>query len=376
MALGLPGPSWAQAGSNSQKRPSVPTNVGRGNDLGYDAVIPSPLPPARLRERSDGGLGSGIGSSVGQDASAQKYASDMIQYNASQAMPGLIDLQRQQADLVAQLGFGQASYGMNTANLRQDYGLSMRGIGLDQASLGLNREGIGVDRDRNNLNREGVGLDMVNNQQDRDYINRLRGFLGRDRGDAEKDYRDRSGRISFDGQDKARQIKSENVGRGSFFSPFHRLDQGANYLRTLNDLSRNDTSYRREVTGFDRTDAGFDRDFQRSELNDQQARLKLRGIDLDDRELGIAERQLGVQAERLGLSADQLRAQLDQGLKRLGMDSMVDAFGVANALESNSAQQQAWAYGVLAQAVEQAGVGGPGRVTPPPGMGDMYRRMW
>jgi hypothetical protein len=384
MALGVAGPSWAQGGNNKPRIPDV--SGGSGSSSGSSDFFSrqmSPQPTARNTPPPDPWssrqqpAGSSAGKQVGTfprtdpasdpggfrdrmgeinyESGLRRDFTDMLNMFGIANAPQRLGLEAEERNLRFQQGMAPAYTGLSQQGLNSDYRFNMRGNELDQQSLGLNRESIGVNRDRNQLTREGVYIDKDGNVLDRRYLDSMRGFLGRDRGDAEKAYKDTGARLSFEGQQTARGMKSDAVAKGGFFSPGHRQDQSANWLRTLNDLAQNDTSYRREVTGFDRTGAGYDRDYDRTFLADRQSDLKLRGIDLDDRELGIAERQIDVQAQQLGLRGDQYRAQLEQGLAKLGLDSFVDAFGLSNMLNSNSAQQQAWANQVHAEAWRASG---------------------
>jgi hypothetical protein len=276
-------------------------------------------------------------------SSANQYVDmfgDAFQWSQSQYAPDQQILANQAANYNAQLGFNAANYGVKAGALQGQYGSDRAMIDTDYKSVGLDREKIGVGYDRNNLGREGNALDREGNVVDRGYIDRLRGLLGQTRGFAEADYKQRTKAREMEGQLTARDIRSDNVAKGSYFAPRHRGDQAANWLQTIADLRREDFSYGREKVGFDSQDAGYNRDYDKTFLADRQSFLSDRGIDLDDRELGIANRQLDIEAERLGIKSSQLSSQLTSGLQALGLDTAMNAQELMAMLASNDAQSQ------------------------------------
>jgi hypothetical protein len=179
-------------------------------------------------------------------------------------------------------------------------GIDERGLGLrredltanasfDRQRLGLKLQDLGIDRQGNALKLAGLGIDRKDNTSERGYITRLRELAGLSNTNA-------SNRISFEGQDKARSIKSNYITGGTTFSPGHTYDQGANYLRTLSDLESQDLGYKKEVAGFDRRDEGLN-------LSDER-------IGLSEQEVGLANQKLDILASNLGID----RAQLEDGL--------------------------------------------------------------
>jgi hypothetical protein len=214
--------------------------------------------------------------------------------------------------------------GIQRTILDKRAGIDERGLGLrrgeltsnasfDRQRLGLKLQDLGIDRQGNALKLAGLGIDRKDNTSERGYITRLRELAGLSNTNA-------SNRISFEGQDKARGIKSNYITGGTTFSPGHTYDQGANYLRTLNDLESQDLGYRKEVAGFDRRDEGLN-------LSDER-------IGLSEQEVGLANQKLDLMASNLGIDRAQLEDGLNRGLKQLGLE------GEINALELISAQSR------------------------------------
>lgn len=214
--------------------------------------------------------------------------------------------------------------GIDRSTLDARAGIDERGLGLrrgeltsnasfDRQRLGLKLQDLGIDRQGNALKLAGLGIDRKDNSSERGYITRLRELAGLSNTNA-------SNRISFEGQDKARAIKSGYITGGTTFSPGHTYDQGANYLRTLSDLESQDLGYKKEVAGFDRRDEGLN-------LSDER-------IGLSEQEVGLANQRLDLMAGQLGIDRAQLEDGLTRGLKQLGLE------GEINALELLSAQSR------------------------------------
>jgi hypothetical protein len=109
-------------------------------------------------------------------------------------------------------------------------GIDERGLGLrredltanasfDRQRLGLKLQDLGIDRQGNALKLAGLGIDRKDNTSERGYITRLRELAGLSNTNA-------SNRISFEGQDKARSIKSNYITGGTTFSPGPHLRSG------------------------------------------------------------------------------------------------------------------------------------------------------
>ena len=211
--------------------------------------------------------------------------------------------------------------GIDRSTLDARAALDSRGLGLrredltanagfDRQRLGLKLQDLGIDRQGNALKLAGLGIDRKDNTSERGYITRLRELAGLSNTNA-------SNRISFEGQDKARAIKSGYITGGTTFSPGHTYDQGANYLRTLSDLESQDLGYRKEVAGFDRRDEGLN-------LSDER-------IGLSEQEVGLANQRLDLMAGQLGIDRAQLEDGLTRGLKQLGLEGEINALELMSA---------------------------------------------
>lgn len=213
--------------------------------------------------------------------------------------------------LTARAGITDRARGLDRAGL-------VSNAGFDRQRLGLRLQDLGLDRQGNALKLEGLGVDRRENESERGYITRLRELAGQGNTNA-------SNRISFEGQDKARSIKSNYITGGTTFSPGHTYDQRANYLRTLSDLESQDIGYNKELAGFDRRDAG---------LNFADER-----IGLSEREVGLANQRLDLMAGQLGIDRAQLEDGLNRGLAELGLQGEIDALELLSALSKNTGEQ-------------------------------------
>lgn len=230
--------------------------------------------------------------------------------------------------------------GIQRSILDKRAGIDERGLGLrredlsanasfDRQRLGLKLQDLGIDRQGNALKLAGLGIDRKDNTSERGYITRLRELAGLSNTNA-------SNRISFEGQDKARGIKSNYITGGTTFSPGHTYDQGANYLRTLSDLESQDLGYKEQVAGFDRRDEGLN-------FSDER-------IGLSEQEVGLANQRLDIMSSQLGIDRSQLEDGLTRGLKQLGLE------GEINALELLSAQSRLTGEeaGIVSQIISDA----------------------
>lgn len=226
-----------------------------------------------------------------------QYTEDFNNLANSLAGPRLNALEME-AGLNQQYGAANASLNaLKAAGMRSD-------TNYDLARLDNRNADLGIDRGLNALKLEGLGIDRRENETERDYIARLRGI-------AAKQFTSDSNRISFEGQDQARQIKSRFLTGGTLFAPGHRYEQGANYLRTLNDLEGRRLSH-------DEQNAGFDRRHQQTLFSDQR-------IGLSEREVGLANQRLDLMANNLGIDRNQMIDTLNRGLEALGIQGQVDA---------------------------------------------------
>jgi len=206
--------------------------------------------------------------------------------------------------------------------------------GFDRQRLGLKLQDLGIDRQGNALKLAGLGIDRRDNTSERGYITRLRELAGLSNTNA-------SNRISFEGQDKARGIKSNYLTGGTTFSPGHTYDQGANYLRTLSDLESQDLGYKKEVAGFDRRDEGLN-------FSDER-------IGLSEQEVGLANQRLDIMSSQLGIDRAQLEDALNRGLQQLGLEGEISALELWSALAKN-AEAGAGVLGQLASDVIALGL--------------------
>ncbi len=271
------------------------TPAGRSEaDKNYRARLADPLAVAETKNYA------GDHSSVGYSLS------DLFNTIAGQYQPQRDDIGVQRSVLDKRAAIDERGLGLRRGELTSN-------ASFDRQRLGLKLQDLGIDRQGNALKLAGLGIDRKDNTSERGYITRLRELAGLSNTNA-------SNRISFEGQDKARGIKSNYITGGTTFSPGHTYDQGANYLRTLSDLESQDLGYKKEVAGFDRRDEGLN-------LSDER-------IGLSEQEVGLANQKLDLMASNLGIDRAQLEDGLNRGLKQLGLE------GEINALELISAQSR------------------------------------
>ena len=271
------------------------TAPGRSEaDKNYRARLADPLAVAETRNYP------GDHSSVGYSLS------DLWAGIAGQYQPQRDDIGVQRSTLDKRAAIDERGLGLRRGELTSN-------ASFDRQRLGLKLQDLGIDRQGNALKLAGLGVDRKDNTSERGYITRLRELAGLSNTNA-------SNRISFEGQDKARGIKSNYITGGTTFSPGHTYDQGANYLRTLSDLESQDLGYKKEVAGFDRRDEGLN-------LSDER-------IGLSEQEVGLANQKLDLLASNLGIDRSQLEDNLNRGLKQMGLE------GEINALELISAQSR------------------------------------
>ena len=260
-----------------------------------------------LRERLADPLAVAETKNYAGDHSSVGYSlSDLFNTIAGQYQPQRDDIGVQRSTLDKRAGIDERGLGLRRGELTSN-------ASFDRQRLGLKLQDLGIDRQGNALKLAGLGIDRKDNTSERGYITRLRELAGLSNTNA-------SNRISFEGQDKARGIKSNYITGGTTFSPGHTYDQGANYLRTLSDLESQDLGYRKEVAGFDRRDEGLN-------LSDER-------IGLSEQEVGLANQRLDILASNLGIDRSQLEDNLNRGLKQMGLE------GEINALELISAQSR------------------------------------
>ena len=251
-------------------------------------------------------FGSNAGAATGQQMVTQSYA-DLL---ASQYGPQLAAAAAYPDYLTGHAGLQDQMRGLQRAGL-------IANSSFDRQSLDLKSRGIGLDRNSNALKMAGFGLDRQDNSNERGYITRLRELAGLDNTNS-------ANRISFEGQDKARDIKSGYLTGGTSFAPGHTYDQGANYLRTLNDLNTQEYGYQRDLAGFDRKEQGLDTSDAR--------------IGLSEQELGIANQRLDLMAGQLGIDRSRLEDSLSRGLAELGLQGQISAAELAYQITNSSGE--------------------------------------
>lgn len=226
-------------------------------------------------------------------------SSRLPQTIASMYQPDIASQQAQQQGLLDRLGLNQADMTNQRNNLQQNHGLDMRGIGLDERSLGIDR-GAAARAIQNTIEQERLAKGMTANQK-------------------------RQIGITYEGD--VRGANEDAATRGAFTTEGHRS--------TRKDLFGN------LMLGNERLDLGLEQDLlgireQRSSAKDRQS-------------------SLDVEADRLGLRRDQLNSQLNQGLANLGIQNMLSANDIFNALSGGNAQMAAIARQIMDDVIRYGG---------------------
>lgn len=207
--------------------------------------------------------------------------------------PDQAGLRQQGQGILNQLGLNDARTGVNSDFLRQNYGLDVRGLGLDRQQLGIDR-GAANRAYQSTFEQERIARALAANQAK---------ALG-------QQYTEGS-----------QQAQSEATAAGAFSAPGLRTGMKNLFANLGIGVQRNDLGLQSDLLGIRNT---------RGSAQDQQ-------------------RSLDVQAQRLGLNGDQLRAQLNQGLSNLRLDGLMNANDLWSALSSNNMQQAALARQILDQ---------------------------
>ncbi len=282
--------------SNSDGGPYKQYNRGQTGDW-WNSGTPNP---------------SGYADPAGAEAEGQRGLEfrSLTDLLAGQYQPQLDSLGVDRSILTARNGIDNRGLDLRRQDLTSN-------AGFDRQRLGLKLQDLGIDRQGNALKLAGLGIDRKDNTSERGYITRLRELAGLTNTNA-------SNRISFEGQDKARGIKSNYITGGTTFSPGHTYDQRANYLRTLSDLESQDLGYKEQVAGFDRRDEGLN-------FSDER-------IGLSEQEVGLANQRLDIMSSQLGIDRAQLEDSLTRGLQQLGLEGEINALELLSALNNNTGE--------------------------------------
>jgi len=238
-------------------------------------------------------LGSSAGTDIGTGLmNSYQTAMDVMEATAA-AERARSDTEY--ASILGRIDQSKEGTALKTADLNNNYG-------FDAATLDNKSSGINLDRASLDIEMQKAGIGRRQNESERDYINRMKDFA-RSLTDQNR------ASITFEGQDKARSIKSGYTTGGTLFAPGHRYDQNANALRTAADLNR-------EQIGYDKTIAGLDRDYQSTLYDDER-------IGLSEADSRIAAQRLDLMANQLGIDRARLTANLENGLAQLGLSGRI-----------------------------------------------------
>lgn len=265
------------------------------------------------------------------------------------SQPALAQLQSQQDLLGLQMGVTQQQYANQQQQLRDSYGFDTARLGLEQQGLGIDQAAARRQQDYYNAL---YGIDREKYQQAMGYTGQLKGFSREDFQNSLRRLANQADQTRFQAGANIADLQSDLAAMGSFTSAGGRRKRGeieSNRDFALTDLARQvqgtDIGFRRDQAGFDNTMANLTSDFKASGLTnaEQQARLQDR--------LG----QLDLQAQGLGISRQELDSRLSSGLATLNLNNLVNVGQLMDAMNSNNAQQQAWANSIVMQALGASG---------------------
>jgi hypothetical protein len=237
-----------------------------------------------------------------------KPASGMLGSVTLSKAPQLLGLQAQQQGHRSELARVGAMGNLSRQEMQSQAGFGQRGVGLDRQSLGLQQQQLGRE--------QGFG------DRERDLIFQLLGLEEEGIGLGETGAKQQHQRAQ-------RGTVSDATARGAYGSP--------GYKAALAEHDE-DLGGRMGEFGLQRQGVGVKR-------GQEQVRHE-RG----QQERDTARRQMDVEAQRLGMRSEELQAGLDQGLRKLGLDTYFDSQSLYAAIKSGDAQMA----GVAQQILEQA----------------------
>lgn len=292
---------------------------------GSGSAAPNPNDPARAyidRVRGNPGSfgvqGMGVGTPVDRSKLQSQYAAEDFtrglalaqQFFQGQYEPQMALQQAYRDQLAGRLGFAEVNFGQQQGNLRDQHG-------IDIAKLELDQRGIGIERGANNRQignantLEQLARQLLGNTQkgfDVDAREALQGFFA-----------------------NTRRAKSDATSRGAMNAPGTRTN-----FAEIGDTYNNS----KDRIGLGREQAGLGFQRERVGLSEQRAAARDRNAMLD------------LRGEGLGLDRKTLSNNLEQGLSRLGLEQWVTVNDLLDAMNSSDIEKRSIAEQIFRQGLE------------------------
>lgn len=187
----------------------------------------------------------------------------------------------------------------NRGNLQDNFGLDMRGVGLDRRDLAIDSSAAGRQV-RNTVEQERLARAMLGNSQQA---------------------------ANQQAREQTQTARSEATAAGAFTAPGIKRDLTNIYANLSLGRQRNEYGFQQDLLGI-RENRASARDRQRS---------------------------IAIESQRLGLTEDRLRNQLKQGLEGSRLDQFMSVNDLFDSLMSGNQEQQALARQIIDQIMGAGG---------------------
>jgi hypothetical protein len=266
----------------------------------------------------------------------------------AQYSTGLSQFDSRADELAAMRARMAGGYGQSAGLARQGTDIALRRLGLKEQG---NLYDIDLARAQSGFVDEGLGIAREQHGSNRTYLDKLRGFAGRDYAMAgrQRSLADMGTQLTYDRD--LWNANSDATARGAFGS------EGVNKQRGFIGQTR-DIGLGQNALGYDRATLDYDR--ESSSIDKQSADLD---FDLRNTELTAKEKKATIDnrlknmdllAQDFGLQREELMNSLKQGLNNIGLQSASALAQIADAMSSNDANRQSAALQVAQAALNAA----------------------
>lgn len=276
----------------------------------------------------------GAGTEASRPTSIFDRARDALGFAATLYGPDTAYNNWQQGSLQSSLNMLGANYADNQRYANQDYGLAMRGLGLD-------RQALDVERANNRIDAGAA-------QRDINYYAQLLQMMPQYRSLSNQDYGNTLAQIGREGEMERKGIASEYTGRGAWFTPFHRINRENSQQAQMQAETKARIGYERDILGLNEKELGLTRN--KGQAQDQAGKVANR------------EALLNIEGARLGLTGEQLKNELDKTLANLGYSNFIDATQLLDQLAGSNRDRADIAMSIYDQAIKFMELAGGGQL--------------